>query len=176
MQIFELIGFDGYSLYAGVSNEIAEAANERFKQLKMEMKQRDKEDRLQEKQRLRDKRTKLKQKLRAVSDDEDEDEDGDGDRSGDCSGSESDDENIKERQRRQFRRTTKEDSSESGSDGADNVSDDNDSDIQPQRKRGNKASRGGQKDDAGEDYPSDIEELSLAEKEALALKLLKMRR
>jgi len=27
-----------------------------------------------------------------------------------------------------------------------------------------------------EDYPSDLEELSLAEKEALALKLLKMRR
>ncbi|KAG0562080.1 hypothetical protein KC19_9G116500 [Ceratodon purpureus] len=153
----------------GVSNEIAEAANERFKQLKMEMKQRDKEDRLQEKQRLREKRTKLKQKLRAASDDEDDEEDEDGDRSGGSSGSESDGENIKERQRRQFRRTTKEDSSESGSD-------DSDSDIQPQTKRGKNKSSAGQKHDARDDYPSDIEELSLAEKEALALKLLKMRR
>lgn len=153
----------------GVSNEIAEAANERFKQLKMEMKQRDKEDRFQEKQRLREKRTKLKQKLRAVSDDTDEDQDGEGDRSGGSSSSESDGENIKERQRRQFRRTT-EDSSESGSDS------NNDSDTPPQRKSVKKANRGGQGDDSKEDYPSDIEELSLAEKEALALKLLKMRR
>lgn len=158
----------------GVSNEIAEAANERFKQLKMEMKQRDKEDRLQEKQRLREKRTKLKQKLRAESDDEDEDEDEVADSGGDSSdagGSESDGENIKERQRRKFRRTTQENSDESGSD-----AEASDSDAQPERRQGNKGGRGGRKEDTMEDYPSDLEELSLAEKEALAMKLLKMRR
>lgn len=157
----------------GVSNEIAQAANERFKQLKMEMKLRDKEDRLQEKQRLREKRTKLKQKLRAESDDEDEVADSGGD-SGDSGDSESDGENIKERQRRKFKRIAQDDNNdESSHDDAES----SDSDAQPEKRQvGKKGGRGGRKEGTMEDYPSDLEELSLAEKEALALKLLKMRR
>lgn len=155
----------------GVSNEVVEAANERYKHLKMEMKQRDKEDRLQEKQRLREKRTKMKQKLRAVSD-EDEDDDEVADSGGDTSDA-SDGENIKEKQRRKYRRAANEENEESGSDGEDSFRNGSDSDAPSQKP---KARRVGRKRDSSEDHPSDVQELSLAEKEALALKLLKMRR
>lgn len=166
--------------FAGMSDGIAEAANERFKQLKMEMKQRDKEDRQLEKQRLREKRYKQKAKLQAVSDDEEEEDDEDGVRlhaSNDVSGSESGEENIKERQRRQFRRAGAKEVSESSSGEAVNENYDTDSDAPPKKQRGrSRAHKSSKGDVVQKNAPERGDGLSLAEQEALALKLLKMRR
>ncbi|CAK9236175.1 unnamed protein product [Sphagnum troendelagicum] len=156
----------------GLTEDIAMAAGERFRQLKVEMKQRDKEDRLLEKQRLREKRYKNKQKAKAGAED-DEDEAvgiklGHAVPTDEISNSESEEE---EDYRKRKGQTQEYESSE-----VEGGSEESDMHLRKQKSRGRK-SRTVKREDEGETRVSGgVDELSLAEQEVLALKLLKMRR
>ncbi len=159
------------AILTGMSEDIAMAAGERFRQLKVEMKQRDKEDRLLEKQRLREKRHKIKQKAKAGAED-DEDEAvgiklGHAVPTDEISNSESEEEDYRKRKGQ----TQEYESSE-----VEGGSEESDMPLQKQKSRGRK-SRTVKREEEGETRVSGgVDELSLAEQEVLALKLLKMRR
>lgn len=161
------------AILTGMSEDIAMAAGERFRQLKVEMKQRDKEDRLLEKQRLRDKRHKKKQKAKAGAED-DEDEAvgiklGHAVPTDEISNSESEEEEEDYRKRKG--QTQEYESSE-----VEGGSEESDMPLRKQKNRGRK-SRTVKREEEGETRVSGgVDELSLAEQEVLALKLLKMRR
>ncbi|CAM6024675.1 unnamed protein product [Sphagnum balticum] len=154
-----------------LTEDIAMAAGERFRQLKVEMKQRDKEDRLLEKQRLREKRHKIKQKAKAGAED-DEDEAvgiklGHAVPTDEISNSESEEEDYRKRKGQ----TQEYESSE-----VEGGSEESDMPLRKQKSRGRK-SRTVKREEEGETRVSGgVDELSLAEQEVLALKLLKMRR
>ncbi len=158
------------AILTGMSEDIAMAAGERFRQLKVEMKQRDKEDRLLEKQRLREKRYKNKAKAGA----EDDEDEAVGIKLGhavptdEISNSESEEE---EDYRKRKGQTQEYESSE-----VEGGSEESDMPVRKQKSRGRK-SRTVKGEDEGETRVSGgVDELSLAEQEVLALKLLKMRR
>ncbi len=160
------------AILTGMSEDIAMAAGERFRQLKVEMKQRDKEDRLLEKQRLREKRHKNKQKAKAGAED-DEDEAvgiklGHAVPTDEISNSESEEEQDYRKRKGQ---TQEYESSE-----VEGGSEESDMPLRKQKSRGRK-SRTVKREEEGETRVSGgVDELSLAEQEVLALKLLKMRR
>ncbi len=159
-------------ILTGMSEDIAMAAGERFRQLKVEMKQRDKEDRLLEKQRLREKRYKNKQKAKAGAED-DEDEAvgiklGHAVPTDEISNSESEEE---EDYRKLKGQTQEYESSE-----VEGGSEESDMPLRKQKSRGRKSRTVKREDECETRVSGGVDELSLAEQEVLALKLLKMRR